>query len=172
MAALDAPVFSYRPTEPPEPPAPPPPPRRRQRNRWLGAAIAVALVAGVIAVAASRSSSKPSLSQAEVNGIVDKKVKQAVTDLNAQPPHSVQVFNQVAPQIVVIEAEGRDDSQALGSGVVINEQGEILTALHVVNGDSSIKVTFANGNESAATVKSSDPDHDIAVLTPSDPPAK
>jgi S1-C subfamily serine protease len=37
--------------------------------------------------------------------------------------------------------------------------------LHVVQGAASIKVTFSDGTESTATVASSDPDHDTAVLT-------
>jgi S1-C subfamily serine protease len=50
--------------------------------------------------------------------------------------------------------------------VVVNSQGDILTALHVVQGAASIRVSFSDGTESTASVKSSDPAHDIAVLTP------
>ena len=38
-------------------------------------------------------------------------------------------------------------------------------------GGPSIKVTFADGTSSAASIKSSDPTHDIAVLTPRQPPS-
>ena len=48
--------------------------------------------------------------------------------------------------------------------MIINEQGQILTAMHVVRNASEIKVTFADGTESLAQVVSSDPQHDIAVL--------
>lgn len=103
-----------------------------------------------------------------VGNIVDGKVKKAVKDLKAEPPAGVSVFNQVRPGLVVIQSEdaaGSQDSKALGSGVVINKDGQILTSLHVVAGAAHVKVTFADGTESAATVQSSDADHDTAVLT-------
>lgn len=61
---------------------------------------------------------------------------------------------------------------ALGSGVVIDANGDILTCLHVVANATSIQVTFADGTKSPATVVSSQPQNDIAVLQASQPPAK
>jgi S1-C subfamily serine protease len=107
-------------------------------------------------------------SAAAVNSIVDQKVATAVTDLQALPPASVKVYDAIRPAVVVIQSEGKDgaDKSKLGTGVVINADGDILTSLHVVADSVAIKVTFADGTNSAATVKSSDGDHDIAVLTP------
>jgi S1-C subfamily serine protease len=42
----------------------------------------------------------------------------------------------------------------------------ILTALHVVNGATAVRVIFADGTQSAATVAQADPATDIAALTP------
>ena len=53
---------------------------------------------------------------------------------------------------------------ALGAGVVINAQGAVLTALHVVEGGQQIQVRFADGTQASARVLSSKPDSDIAVL--------
>ena len=53
----------------------------------------------------------------------------------------------------------------LGPGIIIDTQGDILTALHVVQGASRIKVTFFDGVISTASITSSDPTHDIAVLS-------
>jgi S1-C subfamily serine protease len=74
---------------------------------------------------------------------------------------------------VVIESQHPEaaDTEDLGSGIIIDTQADILTALHVVQGGSAIKVTFADGSSSPATVKSTDPDHDIAVLTAAQPPS-
>jgi S1-C subfamily serine protease len=68
-------------------------------------------------------------------------------------------------------APGKGKGLGLGSGVIVSQRGDILTSLHVVRGASSIKVTFADGTQSSATVASTDPANDIAVLTPDTPPA-
>ncbi len=68
------------------------------------------------------------------------------------------------------EGEGTRDSrtrreQNLGSGVVISEDGYILTNFHVVEGADEIKVAFAKSKEEyTAKVIGSDPPTDLAVL--------
>lgn len=136
-------------------------------------AVAVALAVAGVAWGLVHDSSKPSVSKADVGKIVDKKVGTAVNDLKNQPAPGVVLFNQVRPEMVVIESGAVKNSKdsALGSGVIINTQGQIMTALHVVQGAGSITVTFADGTQSGATVQSSDPDHDIAVLNTDKPPS-
>jgi S1-C subfamily serine protease len=56
------------------------------------------------------------------------------------------------------------ENGGLGTGVIINAEGAILTANHVVEGAKLIRVTFIDGTTSNATVISSEPDRDIAVL--------
>ncbi len=51
-----------------------------------------------------------------------------------------------------------------GSGVVIRENGYILTNNHVVAGADELKVTFDDGRDYAATVVGTDPDSDLAVI--------
>ena len=63
------------------------------------------------------------------------------------------------------------DTGGLGSGVVVNATGSILTALHVVDGASAIRVTFFDGTTVSATVASTEPAKDIAVLQPASVPA-
>ncbi len=52
----------------------------------------------------------------------------------------------------------------IGSGVVVDDQGDIMTALHVVDGSTSISVTFADGSTSQAVVSQRHPELDLAVL--------
>jgi S1-C subfamily serine protease len=52
----------------------------------------------------------------------------------------------------------------VGTGVVILDNGTILTNLHVVNGASRVKVTFHDGLESDAVVIGTRPEDDLAVL--------
>ncbi|MEO6410813.1 MAG: trypsin-like peptidase domain-containing protein, partial [Burkholderiaceae bacterium] len=54
--------------------------------------------------------------------------------------------------------------RGVGSGVVIMENGTILTNLHVVSGAKRIRVTFMDGSESDATVTGTQPENDLAVL--------
>src|SRR5918912_1261151 len=50
--------------------------------------------------------------------------------------------------------------------------GQVLTALHVVAGASAITLTFPDGSTSAASIVSRQPESDIALLQPDDPPAQ
>jgi serine protease DegQ len=56
------------------------------------------------------------------------------------------------------------DERGVGSGVVILENGTILTNLHVVYGSRRIKVIFADGLESDADIVGLQPQNDLAVL--------
>jgi S1-C subfamily serine protease len=53
---------------------------------------------------------------------------------------------------------------AAGSGFIVSDQGFVVTNNHVVEGASTITVTFADGTTENATVVGTDPTHDIAVL--------
>jgi putative serine protease PepD len=59
---------------------------------------------------------------------------------------------------------GPSQTTAAGSGSVIDGQGRILTAAHVVQGASSIKVSFQDGTTRTARVLGSDQSTDIALL--------
>jgi len=54
-----------------------------------------------------------------------------------------------------------------GSGFAVDYQGSsyIVTNNHVIDGVSNITITFSDGNSYSATVKGTDPNRDLAVLT-------
>lgn len=52
----------------------------------------------------------------------------------------------------------------MGSGIVVDKDGHILTNLHVVDDTDDVKVKFADGTTLAAEVIGTDPGTDIAVL--------
>jgi serine protease DegQ len=56
------------------------------------------------------------------------------------------------------------DERGVGSGVVIVDNGTILTNLHVVQGARRIKVVFADGLEADADIVGLQPENDLAVL--------
>ena len=107
---------------------------------------------------------------------VDLAVASALASQTPAPPRSELVYAAVRPSLVIIETDtdapaSPAEGHGLGSGVVINDGGFVLTALHVVDGASTITLTFADGSTSGATVTVSRPESDIAVLAPDTPPA-
>src|SRR5262245_16288252 len=93
---------------------------------------------------------------------------------SASPPPTVaQIYAAIAPSVVFIEAarSGANSTETTGTGVVVNGDGMILTALHVINGAQAIKVTFGDGTPSAVTILATDPPNDIAVLAPTTLPS-
>lgn len=54
--------------------------------------------------------------------------------------------------------------QALGSGVIIDNQGHIVTNNHVIENQASLEVIFANGQRAAATLVGADSFSDLAVI--------
>jgi len=96
------------------------------------------------------------------------------------PLGTADVYQALLPSVVRIETTRRGaasgpDAQsmtesAIGTGVIANADGTILTAFHVVDGATSIKVSYTDGTTSAAEVASGDKADDIATLTPAQLP--
>jgi len=105
---------------------------------------------------------------------VTESIARALASATPLPAFSEQVYKVIRPSLVLIESQGKDanggEEHSLGSGVVINDQGDILTSLHVVTGSTQISLTFADGTESSAEVSVAQPEQDIAVLSASTPP--
>jgi S1-C subfamily serine protease len=105
---------------------------------------------------------------------VNDTVVQAMASATPAPAYSALVYQAIRPSLVLIEVETPDaDGNAengLGSGVVINEQGDILTSLHVVEHATSIVLTFADGARSQGAIVAAQPENDIAVVQALDPP--
>jgi len=71
----------------------------------------------------------------------------------------VQVVKQVGPSVVLIQT-----SQGLGSGVVLDADGNVVTNAHVVEGADSFQVTLADGKQFPARLVGSFAADDLAVL--------
>ncbi len=72
------------------------------------------------------------------------------------------IYETLSPSVVFIRA----GQSATGTGLIVNADGAVLTAYHVIKGASEIELTFADGTKSAAEIVAADPSIDIAVLTP------
>ncbi len=75
--------------------------------------------------------------------------------------------NETKRESTRIDPAGEEEiGTGVGSGVVIKDDGTILTNLHVVSDSKTIKVTFWNGMESEADFIGAQPQHDLAVIKP------
>ena len=151
--------------------APPPPSRmtlalRRFRDRHARklSMVASALITLAIVAAYDKATSPRPITQNDID--------QAVLHiLDKQPPapsHASVAYDIIRPSVVRVNQVGLEESddteRAVGTGVVIEESGTILTNIHVVAGAERISVTFHDGTKSDAHVVGVQPDDDLAVL--------
>lgn len=104
---------------------------------------------------------------------VDEAIAAAMASATPPPARAAQVYASIRPSLVLIQTHRESaggDSDSLGSGVVVDLTGAILTSLHVVDNAQAITVTFADGTQSAAQVAVEQPEIDIAVLQALSPP--
>ena len=121
---------------------------RRLLTVLASAAVVVAVVAG--ASLATDSSPSAPLATGTAAGV-------------ALQRSFVDVVASVSPSVVQIE-----DQIGLGSGVVFDANGDIVTNNHVVAGGTSFTVTTANGKRYPAKLVGAFPPDDIAVINVSD----
>jgi Do/DeqQ family serine protease len=95
----------------------------------------------------------------------DKRVVQLFTDMQKE---IVAISDGVKKSVVHIEVIQKSESgrpfRSLGSGVVVDPQGYVLTNEHVVGRSVSVKVIFEDKRESAAEVIGVDKQTDLALL--------
>jgi S1-C subfamily serine protease len=88
--------------------------------------------------------------------------------------NNIEVYRAAAPGVVFITTsaapsrkpmfEEDDDREGAGSGVLIDDQGHILTNEHVVAGAQRVTVKLSGEQTYSARVVGTDPDTDLAVL--------
>lgn len=95
---------------------------------------------------------------------VDVAIANAMASATPHAAYSTEVYQIIQPSLVLIEVELKDGERGLGSGVIIDDAGDILTSLHVVDGAIRIEIVFADGTHSDGAIASAQPEMDIAVL--------
>jgi S1-C subfamily serine protease len=143
-------------------------------GHWLvGLGIVAALVLGVAAL--QRANDRPdTLTPAQVASTVSSAVEKGVTAVAGAPAPGTAVYQAIQPSLVFITASrpgtSAEDATS-GAGVIVNADGQILTARHVVTGAQAVQVIFADGTQTAAQIASEEPESDIAVLVPDTKPS-
>jgi S1-C subfamily serine protease len=161
---------------------------RHERRLWAGAVLL--LVAAGLALNASMAPRAPALTMAQIDTAMRKSIEEKPLPSPVAAAYDAVLPSVV--RVVGLMTEGDDGSdrdeskgakdakdvkgakdakaartpveRGIGTGVVIIDNGTILTNLHVINGAKRIKVTFMDGTESDAVVISTQPENDLAVL--------
>jgi S1-C subfamily serine protease len=158
----------YEPEEPPEPVGAPGPsePRRPQRRTAIFAAalfVIGGIAGGALGAEAILSRTAASTPAAVTSSTSTSSVAQAQT-----PTSAAAIYQQAAPGVVTITTEvaGRFGrvGEGTGSGIVLDNNGDILTNAHVIAGANQIQVTFNDGRTLAATLVNSNSSADLAVV--------
>jgi putative serine protease PepD len=129
----------------------------------LGGGIGAGIYAGVSGGGSSRQPVSTSISTSTVQPAAQTQTVSSLT----------QLYKTVTPGVVDITVAqsssggfgfGQQQSQAEGTGFVWDSKGDIVTAAHVVDGASSIKVHFKDGKTATATLVGKDDSTDTAVI--------
>ncbi|MBK3535423.1 S1C family serine protease [Streptomyces rubiginosohelvolus] len=145
----------------PPPPAYAPTTGRRKAKRPVALLAAVAIAAGVIgggtATLVGQLNGQDSAATGSGGAVNGTTVSQSSKGTVAG------VAEAVSPAIVEIGAAS-SAGKSTGSGVVITEDGEIVTNNHVISGAQQIQVTLSTGKTYTADVVGTDPDKDLALI--------
>jgi S1-C subfamily serine protease len=159
------------------------PDRPPARPRWRAfatrhttalTALAAAFVASIVTLWAAHGGPAP---QRLTQKHIDEAVRHALEKEPLPSPYA-RASAAIAPSVVRVTGFGENEEpdaavenpgqramdRSLGTGVVIVDNGTILTNLHVVAGSKRIMVRFADGHESPADVVGTQPENDLAVL--------
>jgi S1-C subfamily serine protease len=148
---------------PPFPPSGPSPSSRRRGNGWR-ALVALTVVVGLLVAGFfvgrltddEASTGGPAVDQAQLEALGLPTA--APVEANAEEPIAA-VAEAIAPAVVQIETD-----IGLGSGVVYDPDGLIITNNHVVEGDDAVEVRMADGSVVDGEVLGTDPLTDVAVV--------
>jgi len=103
-------------------------------------------------------------SEAEIGELVQQTLEEQPAPVPlARAAHNVIGASVVRVRQLSVDREAPTE-QGVGTGVVIDASGQILTSLHVVAGAERIGVRYADGTESDAEIVGAQPENDLAVL--------
>ena len=143
------------------------------RLRYVAMATVFAgLVGGIIGAAAIQTidtggddSSTPSAASEQTP---EAESSPQVASLTEGCLSAADIYEAVRPSVVRVNSSS-NQTQGTGSGVVLDEEGHILTNNHVISDASTVEVVFADGTTAAAEIVGTDPANDLAVLDIPDP---
>lgn len=85
------------------------------------------------------------------------------------------LVDRVRPSVVRIASTtgtGNFGAQGVGTGIMVDREGNILTNFHVIEGARSVTVDLTDGTQAPATIVGTDPGNDLAVVKANIPSSK
>jgi len=151
-------------------PPPGPSPRRagflRRHDRVVIFVVGVAFALGLLAARDAMRPAPAELTQEDIDDAVLYTMEN-----KSLPSRAARAADAVMNSVVRVrgydefdEPGGNEEMQGVGSGVVIVDNGTILTNLHVVSGAKRVTVTFFDGSESDVEMLKAYPETDLAVI--------
>lgn len=147
-------------------------PRRTHTPRWALSVTVTLLCLALAAIVALgglvwRLAAGVPASQPDAGG--EKPVTMQLDDLPETADGGLttaEIAQRVAPSVVSVHIYEQDSlaPSSMGSGVVLTQDGYIITNAHVVEGASGINVLFADGTEMDARIIGVDEKTDLAVI--------
>ena len=167
-------------------PAPPPAPKRKRRlGLWIFLAVMGVVAAVVVVFAllngqnrtadhdAADDSSEDASSIVDIFSLqqttiprytaYDPSLKLEILADHGQELTAQEVYAKVNPATVLVVAQ-TGESASIGTGVIMTEDGYVITNAHVISGGESCWVMLAGGWDYDAELVGFDADQDIAVL--------
>jgi len=141
----------------------------------------IALISGIFAAGAvvilDRINNRYQPSQAAFSETPPAGITDPATSTDEQ--NNIEVYRTLSPGVVFIHSTSyaRDffgfvePQEGSGSGSILDQQGNILTNYHVIEGAQKLSVSMGGKKDYAAEVVGGDPDTDLAVIRLTEKPA-
>jgi S1-C subfamily serine protease len=129
----------------------------------LSALLMASLACQVVVPGAAPSANNPGVTTIVVTAVPTVAPILITTEGQDQDVALTSLYENVLPGIVSIQVV-TDLGGGIGTGVMFDEQGHIITNDHVVDGQQSIEVAFSSGYKAKATLVGVDKDSDLAVI--------
>lgn len=96
--------------------------------------------------------------------------QERINAITPTPPFGPEVYAMIRPSVVHISvqqqgSQGAPSGRGVGSGVVVDENGSILTSYHVIADAETVLVRFHDGTVLTGRVTQTQPERDLAVVT-------
>jgi putative serine protease PepD len=135
------------------------PPKRSFRRGFLVAVAALTVASG----AGSGAIAAAIIDHGAATASASTALPTTLTSTGSASTTAAAVYALDSPGVVTITVN-LGNGQAIGSGIVLDSNGDILTNAHVLSGAGNIQVTFSDGTTVRATLVGSDTAADLAVI--------
>src|SRR3981081_2482609 len=151
-------------------PHPNPPPRAVEGKRFRRGLIAAVAALTVASGAGSGAIAAALIDHGAATASASTALPTSTTSTNSATSTATAVYALDSPGVVTITVN-LGNGQAIGSGIVLDSKGDILTNAHVLSGARNIQVAFSDGTTAMGTLVGANSAADLAVIRVSVPAA-